>query len=202
MPEWSFGGGTALMLQYQHRNSHDIDIFLPDPQWIGILHPERNDTVEGMISDYAMGPTWLKLVIDEPEARGEIDFIVAPPLTMHPFMSQTIRGIRVLVETPVEIVAKKLRYRGGVLRSRDLFDIAVVSRAEPVALWANRTAWQPMVNTIAARLEQLKTRYRLDAPHLDVLPAGEPFREAAWSIVHQVIDRQLHEASRGFESER
>ncbi|PSR23288.1 MAG: hypothetical protein C7B47_15950 [Sulfobacillus thermosulfidooxidans] len=31
MPDWSFGGGTALMLRYAHRNSHDIDIFLPDP---------------------------------------------------------------------------------------------------------------------------------------------------------------------------
>ena len=26
--EWSFGGGTALMLYYHHRTSKDIDIFL------------------------------------------------------------------------------------------------------------------------------------------------------------------------------
>ena len=24
-PQWSFGGGTALMLQIDHRESHDID---------------------------------------------------------------------------------------------------------------------------------------------------------------------------------
>lgn len=30
MPVWSFGGGTALMLQIDHCKSHDIDLFL-DP---------------------------------------------------------------------------------------------------------------------------------------------------------------------------
>jgi hypothetical protein len=30
--DWSFGGGTAMMLQINHRESHDVDIFLDDPQ--------------------------------------------------------------------------------------------------------------------------------------------------------------------------
>src|SRR5262249_26069628 len=30
--EWTFGGATAMMLQINHRESRDIDIFLPDPQ--------------------------------------------------------------------------------------------------------------------------------------------------------------------------
>jgi Nucleotidyl transferase AbiEii toxin, Type IV TA system len=29
---WTFGGGTAMMLQIDHRESHDVDIFLFDPQ--------------------------------------------------------------------------------------------------------------------------------------------------------------------------
>lgn len=29
---WTFGGGTAMMLQIDHRISQDVDIFLPDPQ--------------------------------------------------------------------------------------------------------------------------------------------------------------------------
>lgn len=29
-PFWTFGGGTVLMLRYQHRMSKDIDIFVPD----------------------------------------------------------------------------------------------------------------------------------------------------------------------------
>jgi hypothetical protein len=29
---WTFGGGTAMMLQIDHRESHDVDIILFDPQ--------------------------------------------------------------------------------------------------------------------------------------------------------------------------
>jgi hypothetical protein len=29
---WTFGGGTAMMLQIGHRESHDIDLFLEDAQ--------------------------------------------------------------------------------------------------------------------------------------------------------------------------
>src|SRR3546814_4694878 len=39
-PSWSFGGGTALMLQIDHRESHDIDLFLDDPQYLPFLKPE------------------------------------------------------------------------------------------------------------------------------------------------------------------
>lgn len=33
-PFWTFGGGTVLMLRYRHRVSKDIDIFVPDPQYL------------------------------------------------------------------------------------------------------------------------------------------------------------------------
>jgi len=33
--DWSFGGGTVLMRRHRHRVSKDIDIFLPDPQYLG-----------------------------------------------------------------------------------------------------------------------------------------------------------------------
>jgi hypothetical protein len=39
-PHWSFGGGTALMLRIDHRESYDIDIFLEDPQFLPFLNPE------------------------------------------------------------------------------------------------------------------------------------------------------------------
>jgi Nucleotidyl transferase AbiEii toxin, Type IV TA system len=38
-PIWTFGGGTALMLRYEHRYSKDIDIFVPDPQYLGFVTP-------------------------------------------------------------------------------------------------------------------------------------------------------------------
>jgi predicted nucleotidyltransferase component of viral defense system len=32
---WTFGGGTILMLRYDHRFSKDIDLFVPDPNTSG-----------------------------------------------------------------------------------------------------------------------------------------------------------------------
>jgi hypothetical protein len=34
---WTFGGGTALMLHIDHRESRDVDIFLDDPQLLAFL---------------------------------------------------------------------------------------------------------------------------------------------------------------------
>src|SRR5262249_800083 len=39
--EWTFGGGTAMMPQINHRESRDIDIFLPDPQLLPFLDPQK-----------------------------------------------------------------------------------------------------------------------------------------------------------------
>ncbi len=37
--DWSFGGGTALAIQLDHRTSYDIDIFFPDSQALRELSP-------------------------------------------------------------------------------------------------------------------------------------------------------------------
>jgi hypothetical protein len=33
-PKWTFGGGTVLFSEFQHRHSKDIDIFLADAQYL------------------------------------------------------------------------------------------------------------------------------------------------------------------------
>jgi len=78
--KWSFGGGTVLMRRYRHRLSKDIDIFVPDPQYLGYLSPRLNDTVDGLVSNHVEQATFLKLYFKE----GEVDFIVSPPLTKNP----------------------------------------------------------------------------------------------------------------------
>jgi hypothetical protein len=40
---WTFGGGTAMMLQIDHRESRDVDLFLQDPQLLPFLDPEKHD---------------------------------------------------------------------------------------------------------------------------------------------------------------
>src|SRR5262245_21539867 len=77
---WSFGGGTVLMRRHHHRFSKDIDIFVPDPQYLNYVTPRLNDTAESMTGDYIEAANSLKLVFPE----GEIDFVASAPLTANP----------------------------------------------------------------------------------------------------------------------
>ena len=45
LDHWSFGGGTALMLQIHHRESFDVDIFIHDPQVLPYLNPQTQGYV-------------------------------------------------------------------------------------------------------------------------------------------------------------
>jgi hypothetical protein len=51
-PVWTFGGGTVLMLCHRHRLSKDIDIFVPDPQYLGFVSPRLSDVAESVTQDY------------------------------------------------------------------------------------------------------------------------------------------------------
>jgi hypothetical protein len=125
---WSFGGGTALMLQIDHRESHDIDLFLGDPQVLPFINPATQGyTISRQPSDYQTdGAQVTKLIFDD---VGEIDFIVCADITDAPSVITEVRGRAVSLETPAEIVAKKVYYRGARLQPRDMFDIAAVAEA-------------------------------------------------------------------------
>jgi hypothetical protein len=124
---WSFGGGTALMLQIDHRESHDIDIFIDDPQVLPLLNPETQGyelTLHPSAYD-TDGTRSLKLSFAE---IGEIDFICCGHLTENPTSTTEVLGRQVELETPAEIIAKKVFYRGGMIQPRDMFDIAAAIR--------------------------------------------------------------------------
>jgi predicted nucleotidyltransferase component of viral defense system len=118
-PFWTFGGGTVLMLRYGHRLSKDIDIFVPDPQYLGFVSPRLSDVAEGVSDQYVEGPGYIKLLRPE----GEIDFVASPNLTAEPFELWELLGRPIKVETSAEIVAKKLWHRGDRATARDLFDL-------------------------------------------------------------------------------
>lgn len=125
---WTFGGGTALMLQLDHRESHDVDLFLDDPQ----LLPYVEAAVAEM--QFEIGPATyngdgrghLKIAFD---GIGEIDFIVTGHVTDDFARSREILGQEVLLETVPEIIAKKIRFRGSRIQPRDVFDIAAAVEA-------------------------------------------------------------------------
>jgi hypothetical protein len=124
---WTLGGGTALMLWAGHRESHDIDIFLDDPQLLAYLDPRLHETAlpappDGYEGD---GARFLTIVFS---GLGEIDFICAAPLTAEHAQSRIIGGREIPLERPQEIIAKKIVYRGAQMQPRDMFDIAAALR--------------------------------------------------------------------------
>ena len=122
LPRWSLGGGTVLMFYYAHRKSKDIDIFFPDPQFLGYVNPRLGGRGEEVTTEYKDGTEFVKLFLPE----GEIDFVASSTLTKNPFEEHEVLDRKVLLETPIEIVAKKLWYRGDMATPRDLLDLALV----------------------------------------------------------------------------
>lgn len=132
-PFFTFGGGTVLMLRYQHRFSKDIDIFVPDPQSLNYVNPRLSDVAEEICkAQYIEAANFVKLVLDE----GEIDFVASPNLLPadKAYELWELCGREVRVETAAEIVAKKMYHRGAIATARDLFDLATVIEHEPDAL--------------------------------------------------------------------
>lgn len=114
------------MLQIDHRESHDIDLFLADPQLLPYLNPgTQGGNLERLPDSYSVeGNSVLKLSFS---GLGEIDFICCADITDQPTRTQDIRGHNTALETPAEIIAKKVFYRGWSFTPRDMFDLAAVA---------------------------------------------------------------------------
>ena len=101
-PFWTLGGGTVLMFRYRHRLSKDIDIFVPDPQYLGFVTPRLSDTAANLTQDYTEQPgLFVKLQFEE----GEVDFVAASNLLDDAWEVWDIGGRSVKVETAAEIIA-------------------------------------------------------------------------------------------------
>ncbi len=129
-PAWSFGGGTVLMLRLNHRHSKDIDLFVPDPQYLGHFSPRLSDTAEDLTTQYQESAEFIKLFLP----AGEIDIVVGQPLTDSPWDVVKHGGRTIRVETCAEILAKKMHHRGDQAKARDLFDLCAVAELEPSAI--------------------------------------------------------------------
>lgn len=125
---WSFGGGTEMMIQIGHRESHDIDIFIDDAQILGFLDPARVDLhFKQEPADYrGDGGRHQQFAFAD---IGEVDFIASGHLTSTPFVIKRIEGWDVNLETIPEIIAKKVFHRGSEITARDVFDIAAAARS-------------------------------------------------------------------------
>jgi hypothetical protein len=161
-PLWTFGGGTVLMLRIGHRQSKDIDLFLPDPQYLGYINPRLSDVAEEVSSDYEENAEFVKFFL----AAGEIDIVVGTALTDQPFDIQSYAGRDVKFETCAEIIAKKMWHRGNQAKARDLFDLCAVADAEPEAI---QKATPFFVKHGAAFLQRLEERAEYAMAEFDAI---------------------------------
>ena len=163
---WTLGGGTAMMLQIDHRESNDVDIFLSDPQFLSFLDPQKRD-FQFEIWPTAFdgdGVSFQKLAFKD---VGEIDFIVGHAMTSSPAIQAIIEGEATQLETIPEIIAKKIYYRGsGIDALRDYraevqVTLEVIDKLNPdfvngaIAQLSIKDKFHPVAKTALKRSREL-----------------------------------------------
>lgn len=185
-PLWTFGGGTVLMLRIGHRQSKDIDLFVPDPQYLGYINPRLSDEAEQVSTDYEENAEFIKFFLPS----GEIDIVVGTALTERPFDVIPYAGRDIKCETCAEIIAKKMWHRGNQAKARDLFDLCAVANAEPEAI---ELAAPFLGKHGAAFLQRLQDRAEFveaEFNAIDILGFQRPFAqclEQARSIIEPLL---------------
>jgi len=184
---YSLGGGTVLSYVFNHRKSKDIDIFINDHQYMGALSPRFNERSERALS-YNEDGHCITLSFDE----GKIDFISSTQITDFPAKTQTIFGHRIAVDDPVEIVCKKIYFRGDRAYPRDIFDLSVLYES-------NRR--EDLITAMARypdKINQFVSKFKKDRlnPNIEpysatysgsLLPDGEKFIGKEFSICEKFI---------------
>lgn len=184
---WTLGGGTAMMIQIDHRDSHDIDVFLPDPQLLSLLDPKTRDfRFETPPSDYqGDGARYLKISFS---GLGEIDFIVSGAITTSSSIQRIVEGRKVDLETIPEIIAKKIFYRGGSIRARDIFDVAAAADQHADAIVAALKPHKDRVTNALSVIDRLNPDFVRNAiANLAVKPAFQTVAERALPRAVEVL---------------
>ncbi len=123
---WTLGRGTALALWIDHRISYDVDLFVPGVP-LKRFTPQQNPAAARISGTYQWPGHYLKY--ERPE--GEIDFLSVVLQTEPGYAWMDHGARRIPVETPEEILVKKIRFRSARFTARDVFDLAAAARARP-----------------------------------------------------------------------
>jgi hypothetical protein len=181
--DWSFGGGTVLMRRFRHRVSKDVDIFVPDPQYLGYVSPRLNDKADELTQKYLETEMSVKLYFPE----GEIDFIASAAVTKDAATVERVLGRRVRVETTAEIMAKKVLHRGRAFTARDLFDLALVATRDAAAIDAIGPVLRKRRSAIRERISGGEKALRAAFDGLDTLEFKPSYDECV-RIVGKTLD--------------
>ena len=161
----TLGGGTALMLHIDHRESRDIDFFLPSPQSLGFIISVISDREawERGASYRSDGSFFVKVLYED---VGEIDFIAAPPVTDDEPVQMILQDRPLEVATVTEIIASKVHYRGDYLQPRDAFDIAAASVA------GYRESILSVLETMVPRVAEALDHLEIMSQDWETIPMG------------------------------
>lgn len=185
-PPWTFGGGTVLMLRLGHRQSKDIDLFVPDPQYLGHVNPRLSDVAEEVSTDYEENAEFIKLRL----ADGEIDIVVGQALTAEPFDLVTHASRSIRVETSAEIIAKKMWHRGDRAKVRDLFDLWAVAVMEPEAIAAAAPFMTRKGQAFLDSLSAGTSLQRQDFDAIDIIGTRPTYDECV-EVARRVISESI-----------
>lgn len=156
-PHWTFGGGTALAVLYEHRISYDVDIFIPDADVLTALSPNRNPATRALLGEhgYQFPGNYLKLELEQ----GEIDFVVGGRRTNEATQPWEFEGRTILIDTPWEAAIKKIFYRPSAFKVRDIFDLAAVIDHDGEKLKGCLAEVEDKLDKLLDRIDALAPRY-------------------------------------------
>ena len=189
-PLWTFGGGTVLMLRLNHRHSRDIDLFVPDPQYLGHVTPRLSDAAENLTSKYVEAAEYVKLLLP----TGEIDIVVGQPLTDEPWEVVAYRGRQILVESNAEILAKKMYHRGNQAKARDLFDLCTIADLDPPAIERAAPFFMRYGDIFIAQLKANAGYIEEDFAQIQRIDYTRPFEECLM-LAESIIDAAMGRSS-------
>jgi hypothetical protein len=174
-------------VEIDHRESHDVDLFLPDPQLPPFLDPKLRDfEFETRPSESGGdGARFIKLAFN---GIGEIDFIVGRAMTDGPTTKRTIEGEYVDLETVAEVIAKKIHYRGASIKPRDIFDIAAAAKHDRNSIVHALSAHKDDVSKTLRAIEQLKPDFvKATIADLAIKDGYKPVAETALEDAKELL---------------
>lgn len=171
-----------MMLQIDHRESHDVDIFLPDPQWLPFLDPQKSDfQFEIRPAGYeGDGASFQKFAFKD---IGEIDFIVGRAMTPSPTIETIIESEKTQLETIPEIITKKIYHRGSTIKPRDIFDIAAAAEQHAASVIGALQSYHDEVKST------LKTLDKLNPDFVNAAIAQLSIRDKYRSVATTALER-------------
>src|SRR5262249_8506901 len=137
---------------------------------------------------------YLKLAYTE----GEIDFIVSGPLSglATTFYEVDLtdlpakRKVIIQIEHPAEIALKKMYYRPTMLKSRDIFDIAVADSIDHEALVGNLNQISDKKIALLKRLGGLNRKFlEAELAELDIQEGWNDQKKSCLETTRLLVDR-------------